>query len=427
VAGLTLSGIGKVYDDGTRAVQDLNVDVADGEFLVFVGPSGCGKTTALRMVAGLETVTEGELRIGDRVVNSVPPRDRDVAMVFQSYALYPHLSVRDNIAFGLKLRKMAKPEIRKRVEHAAQVLGLTEYLDRKPRNLSGGQRQRVAMGRAIVREPQVFLMDEPLSNLDAKLRVQMRTEIVRIQRDLAVTTVYVTHDQTEAMTLGHRVAVMKQGVLQQIAPPQELYDRPVNIFVAGFIGSPAMNLMMGTVTSTDGELAVTLGSQSVRLPASLLQTRPALRNYLDQPVVVGVRPEDLDDAAINSDAMGSDVGRPGDGAAVLHAVADLIEPLGSDLIVHLSIDAEPVQGNDDIDELAKDAGDPPGAGQSAAQRTSTTLVARFNPRSAAVLGEPLTVRIDTERLHYFDPGTGLGVWTAEPEQRPSSNSREDTE
>jgi multiple sugar transport system ATP-binding protein len=403
VAGLTLSGIGKVYDDGTRAVRDLNVEVSDGEFLVFVGPSGCGKTTALRMVAGLETVTEGELRIGDRLVNSVPPRDRDVAMVFQSYALYPHLSVRDNIAFGLKLRKMAKPEIRKRVEHAADVLGLTDYLDRKPRNLSGGQRQRVAMGRAIVREPQVFLMDEPLSNLDAKLRVQMRTEIARIQRDLAVTTVYVTHDQTEAMTLGHRVAVMKQGVLQQIAPPQQLYDRPVNIFVAGFIGSPAMNLMMGTVSRTGNELALQLGSQTVRLPESVLQTRPALVDYLGQPVVVGVRPEELDDAAV-----GSDDSRP-----VLHAVADLIEPLGSDLIVHLSIDAEPVQSNDDLTELAKDVGHPD-AGAPQSSDASTTLVARFNPRSTVAIGDAVNVRVDTERLHYFDPGTGLGVWTAEP-------------
>ena len=403
MAGLTLSGIGKVYDDGTRAVRDLNVEVSDGEFLVFVGPSGCGKTTALRMVAGLETVTEGELRIGDRLVNSVPPRDRDVAMVFQSYALYPHLSVRDNIAFGLKLRKMAKPEIRKRVEHAADVLGLTDYLDRKPRNLSGGQRQRVAMGRAIVREPQVFLMDEPLSNLDAKLRVQMRTEIARIQRDLAVTTVYVTHDQTEAMTLGHRVAVMKQGVLQQIAPPQQLYDRPVNIFVAGFIGSPAMNLMMGTVSRTGDELALQLGSQTVRLPESVLQTRPALVDYLGQPVVVGVRPEELDDAAV-----GSDDSRP-----VLHAVADLIEPLGSDLIVHLSIDAEPVQSNDDLTELAKDVGHPD-AGAPQSSDASTTLVARFNPRSTVAIGDAVNVRVDTERLHYFDPGTGLGVWTAEP-------------
>ncbi len=404
MAGLTLSGIGKVYDDGTRAVQDLNVEVHDGEFLVFVGPSGCGKTTALRMVAGLETVTEGELRIGERVVNSVPPRDRDVAMVFQSYALYPHLSVRDNIAFGLKLRKMAKPEIRKRVDDAAQILGLTEYLDRKPRNLSGGQRQRVAMGRAIVREPQVFLMDEPLSNLDAKLRVQMRTEIARIQRDLKVTTVYVTHDQTEAMTLGHRVAVMKKGVLQQIAPPQELYDRPVNIFVAGFIGSPAMNFMNGTLTRTDGDrLVLQLGSQTLAVPDSAVQARPALPGYVDKPVIVGVRPEDLDDAALQS----------GDGQATLQSAADLIEPLGSDLIVHLAVDADPVQGLEDVEELARDAGRSP-AGANTGDRSSTTLVARFNPRSAVAIGQPIAVRVDTERLHYFDPSTGLGIWATEP-------------
>jgi multiple sugar transport system ATP-binding protein len=402
VAGLTLSGIGKVYADGTRAVEDLNVQVEDGEFLVFVGPSGCGKTTALRMIAGLEVISEGELRIGDRVVNSVPPRDRDVAMVFQSYALYPHLSVRDNIAFGLKLRKMPKPEIRKRVEQAAQVLGLTEYLDRKPRNLSGGQRQRVAMGRAIVREPQVFLMDEPLSNLDAKLRVQMRTEIARIQRDLAVTTVYVTHDQTEAMTLGDRVAVMKKGALQQIAPPQELYDRPANIFVAGFIGSPAMNLMTGTLHRTDaGEFQLQLGSQTVLLPAAVIAARPALSDYLDRPVVVGVRPEDMDDAALH----------PGADGTTLRSVADLIEPLGSDLIVHLAVDAEPVQGNDDIEELAMDLGQPePGI----AGAFSTTLVARFNPRSTVTAGQPIDVRIDTERLHYFDQRTGLGIWATEP-------------
>ncbi|MGZ4541841.1 MAG: ABC transporter ATP-binding protein [Mycobacteriaceae bacterium] len=402
MAGLTLSGIGKVYADGTRAVEDLNVEVEDGEFLVFVGPSGCGKTTALRMIAGLEVISEGELQIGDRVVNSVPPRDRDVAMVFQSYALYPHLSVRDNIAFGLKLRKMPKPEIRKRVEQAAQVLGLTEYLDRKPRNLSGGQRQRVAMGRAIVREPQVFLMDEPLSNLDAKLRVQMRTEIARIQRDLAVTTVYVTHDQTEAMTLGDRVAVMKKGALQQIAPPQELYDRPANIFVAGFIGSPAMNLMTGTLHRTDaGEFQLQLGSQTVLLPAAVITARPALSDYVDRPVVVGVRPEDMDDATLHPGAEGT----------TLRSVADLIEPLGSDLIVHLAVDAEPVRGNDDIEELAKDLGQPePGI----ASAFSTTLVARFNPRSTVTAGQPIDVRIDTERLHYFDQRTGLGIWAAEP-------------
>jgi multiple sugar transport system ATP-binding protein len=257
MARMDLSNVGKVYEDGTRAVTGLSIAVEDGEFLVLVGPSGCGKTTALRMVAGLETITEGEIRIGDRLINNVPPRDRDLAMVFQSYALYPHMTVRDNIGFGLQLRRMPKPELSRRVDEAARILGLTEYLDRKPRNLSGGQRQRVAMGRAIVRQPQAFLMDEPLSNLDAKLRVQMRAEIGKLQRDLAVTTIYVTHDQTEAMTLGHRVAVLKKGTLQQIAAPQDLYDHPVNLFVAGFIGSPAMNFLAATLRrDAGGEFSV---------------------------------------------------------------------------------------------------------------------------------------------------------------------------
>jgi multiple sugar transport system ATP-binding protein len=282
MAEIQLSHVGKVYPDGTRAVTDLNIDIEDGEFVVFVGPSGCGKTTALRMIAGLETITEGEIRIGDRVVNNVPPRDRDVAMVFQSYALYPHLSVRDNIAFGLTLRKMPKPEITRRVEEAARKLGLFEYLDRKPRNLSGGQRQRVAMGRAIVRQPQAFLMDEPLSNLDAKLRVQQRSEIGKLQRDLKVTTIYVTHDQVEALTLGHRIAVIRKGVLQQIAPPQVLYDRPTNLFVAGFIGSPAMNFLSATLRRDGSDrLSVQVGSDTLELPQAMPVQRPGLGQYVD--------------------------------------------------------------------------------------------------------------------------------------------------
>src|SRR3954463_4458924 len=280
MARVVLDGVGKVYADGTRAVEDLTLTAEDGEFLVLVGPSGCGKTTALRMVAGLEDISEGQVLIGDRVVNRVPSRDRDVAMVFQSYALYPHLSVRENIGFGLSLRKVPKKDIRTRVDKAAKVLGLEDYLDRKPRNLSGGQRQRVAMGRAIVREPQAFLMDEPLSNLDAKLRVQMRAEIARIQRDLGVTTLYVTHDQTEAMTLGHRVAVMSKGVLQQLASPQELYDRPVNLFVAEFIGSPAMNVAEAELVRDDRSLRVRFGEgQSLRVPDEVLAARPALSSY----------------------------------------------------------------------------------------------------------------------------------------------------
>jgi multiple sugar transport system ATP-binding protein len=299
VAQVVLGGLGKLYPDGTRAVTDLSLEIVDGEFLVLVGPSGCGKTTALRMVAGLEDISEGTLRIGERVVNRVPARDRDVAMVFQSYALYPHLSVRDNIGFGLSLRKVPKDQIREKVDRVAEILGLREHLDRKPRNLSGGQRQRVAMGRAIIREPQAFLMDEPLSNLDAKLRVQMRAEIARIQRDLGVTTIYVTHDQTEAMTLGDRVAVMKRGELQQVAPPQELYDHPANLFVAGFIGSPAMNLLHGDlIEGSDGAggLRLEIGGQTLALPDEVLETRPGLRGYVGRQVIVGVRPEDMEDA-----------------------------------------------------------------------------------------------------------------------------------
>ncbi len=287
---VVFDSVAKVYPDGTRAVNDLDLDIRDGEFMVLVGPSGCGKTTALRMLAGLEDISEGVVRIGDRVVNDVPPRDRDIAMVFQSYALYPHLTVRGNIAFGLKLRGEDKAEIDRRVNDAARILGLEGFLDRKPRALSGGQRQRVAMGRAIVRQPSAFLMDEPLSNLDAKLRVQMRAEIARLQTDLETTTIYVTHDQVEAMTMGDRVAVMRKGELQQVASPQELYDHPVNLFVGGFIGSPAMNLIEGTLEGVDGGMGVRLGSQMLSLGPETLAARPALRAYGGRRVVVGLRP-----------------------------------------------------------------------------------------------------------------------------------------
>jgi multiple sugar transport system ATP-binding protein len=395
MAGITLSHVGKVYPDGTRAVTDLDLEIKDGEFLVLVGPSGCGKTTALRMVAGLESISEGELQIGDKVVNQVPPRDRDLAMVFQSYALYPHLTVRDNIAFGLQLRKMPKTEVKQRVENAASVLGLSEYLDRKPRNLSGGQRQRVAMGRAIVRQPAAFLMDEPLSNLDAKLRVQMRAEIGRLQRDLAVTTIYVTHDQTEAMTLGERVAVMRKGVLQQIAPPQELYDRPTNLFVAGFIGSPAMNFLSGTLARAGDGYAVRLGKETLNLPASVMHERAALAGYVDKPIVVGVRPEDVEDAALAGDIP--------DGSTLTGRV-DLVEPLGSDLIVHVRLAVPQATGLDDIAELAEESGDalPDESGES-------TVVARMSPRSAVREGEQARIALATDRLHFFDPHDGLAV------------------
>ncbi|MGH3715379.1 MAG: ABC transporter ATP-binding protein [Micromonosporaceae bacterium] len=395
MAEVVLQGVGKVYADGTRAVDDLNLEIIDGEFLVLVGPSGCGKTTALRMVAGLEDISEGVVSIGDRPVNRVPSRDRDVAMVFQSYALYPHLDVYENIAFGLRLRKLPKAEIDARVKKAAGTLGLEDFLRRKPRALSGGQRQRVAMGRAIVREPAAFLMDEPLSNLDAKLRVQMRAEIARIQRDLGVTTIYVTHDQTEAMTLGDRVAVMKKGLLQQVAAPQELYDHPANLFVAGFIGSPAMNLVQGVFTEADGGgLTLDIGSQQVAVSPRLLEIRPALRSYLGRPVAVGVRPEDMEDAALAG----------GDGA-VLRSSADLVEALGSDLLVHYGLDAQPVV-TEDTKELARDVG----ADEVLAPTAETVMVARFNPRSAVRVGQPVTVAVDTERLHVFDLATGESLW-----------------
>ncbi|HEX2316433.1 MAG TPA: sn-glycerol-3-phosphate ABC transporter ATP-binding protein UgpC [Thermomonospora sp.] len=407
MAEVVLAGVGKVYPDGTRAVDDLNLDIADGEFLVLVGPSGCGKTTALRMVAGLEDISEGEVRIGGRVVNRVPARDRDVAMVFQSYALYPHLSVRDNIGFGLSLRKVPKAEIRAKVEEAAGLLGLTDHLDRKPRNLSGGQRQRVAMGRAIVRQPQAFLMDEPLSNLDAKLRVQMRAEIARIQRDLGVTTIYVTHDQTEAMTLGDRVAVMKKGVLQQVAPPQELYDRPVNLFVAGFIGSPAMNLLQGTLRDGDGGLRVEFRTGSLTLPREVLGERPALESYAGRPVVAGIRPEDMEDAEL----------RDGDEGARLTSTADLVEAMGSDVLVHFAVDADRVE-TEDTRELARDAGADPLHARGPA---GTPVVARFSPRTRVKVGDPVTAQVDTGRLHFFDPETGASIWdSARPSPRRES-------
>ncbi|NUU23411.1 MAG: sn-glycerol-3-phosphate ABC transporter ATP-binding protein UgpC [Streptomycetaceae bacterium] len=404
MADVVLHEVGKIYPDGTRAVDALDLAVAHGEFLVLVGPSGCGKTTALRMVAGLEDISEGTIRIGDRVVNRVPSRDRDVAMVFQSYALYPHLNVRDNIGFGLRLRKLPKAEIHKRVEQAARTLGLEEHLSRKPRQLSGGQRQRVAMGRAIVREPQAFLMDEPLSNLDAKLRVQMRAQIARLTRELGVTTLYVTHDQVEAMTLGDRVAVMRKGVLQQVAPPQELYDRPVNLFVAGFIGSPAMNLFTGHLAADtenpdnpDG-FVVRLGEQSLTVPPALLAARPALRGYADRPVIVGIRPEDLYDAA-------DDDAPPPDGG-VLRADADLVESMGSEVHVHVRLSAPPAV-TADVQELAADVGaedqvPDPGTGHS-------ELVARFGPRTRVREGDTALLRVATDRMHFFDPATGLSV------------------
>jgi multiple sugar transport system ATP-binding protein len=400
VAGVTFEGVGKVYADGTRAVSGMDLDIADDEFMVLVGPSGCGKTTALRMVAGLEEISEGVIKIGDRVVNHVPARDRDIAMVFQSYALYPHLTVYDNIAFGLRLRKMPKQEIDKRVREAARVLGLEEFLDRKPRALSGGQRQRVAMGRAIVREPEAYLMDEPLSNLDAKLRVHMRAEIASIQDRLGVTTIYVTHDQVEAMTMGDRVAVMRKGEIQQVAPPQELYERPVNLFVGGFIGSPAMNLVEATIERRNGSLVAEVGSQKLTLGEEVVKARPKIENYAGRKVVLGIRPESLEDASLAPEI-------PDD--QHIKGVLVLREPLGSEIIAHFEVDAPPAL-TEDVRELARDVGHEGTVQAPAEGDTKTTMVGRFGPRSHVRSGDVIDVAVDTNAVHLFDLETSEGIY-----------------
>jgi multiple sugar transport system ATP-binding protein len=399
VAEVEFSDVAKVFPDGTRAVTDFTLQTQDGEFMVLVGPSGCGKTTALRMVAGLEDISEGQIKIGERVVNDVPSRDRDIAMVFQSYALYPHLSVYDNIAFSLRLRKAPKSEINQRVREAARVLDLEPLLDRKPRALSGGQRQRVAMGRAIVRQPAAFLMDEPLSNLDAKLRVQMRAEISKLQRDLGTTTIYVTHDQVEAMTMGDRVAVMRRGELQQVAPPQELYDRPLNLFVGGFIGSPAMNLLEGTLERANGALAAVVGSQRLRLDDEVVNARQGLKDYEGKPVVIGIRPEQMEDAALEPDV-------PADRR--LRGDVELREALGSELMVHFRIDARPAV-TEEVKELAEDAGATAEELVGGVEQGSV-MVGRFEPESKVRAGETAEVAVDTRALHFFDTETGTAIY-----------------
>ena len=398
MAEIELDKLTKVYSDGTRAVSELDLEIGDGELVVFVGPSGCGKTTALRMIAGLEPITGGTVKIGGEVVNRLPPKDRDIAMIFQNYALYPHMSARDNMAFGLKLRKVAKRERKKRVDSAGHVLGIYESLTKKPRTLSGGQRQRVAMGRAIVREPRAFLMDEPLSNLDAKLRVQMRAEIARLQRDLHVTTIYVTHDQSEAMTLGHRVAVMRDGFLQQVDSPQRLYDRPANLFVGEFIGSPSMNLVVADLVEQNGGLATRFGDHTLAVPAELVHARPALRSYAGQSVALGIRPEDFEDAALVQHAPAEQR---------LRAIVDIREDMGSEVFVHFAAGGRPVGSADVKAAVGEEAVE---AEQAQAQRHGHLFVARLDRETRAEENKQIELAVEARRMHFFDPESGEAIY-----------------
>jgi multiple sugar transport system ATP-binding protein len=388
MADVAFNEVDKIYDNGVQAVFSLTLDIHDAEFLVLVGPSGCGKTTALRMVAGLEDISGGTVSIGGRVVNDVSPKDRDIAMVFQNYALYPHLTVAENIAFGLRLRREAKSVINERVAWAAQLLDLAPYLDRKPKELSGGQRQRVAMGRAIVRKPQVFLMDEPLSNLDAKLRVQMRADIAHLQKELQTTTVYVTHDQVEAMTMGVRVAVMAGGVLQQVDAPQRLYDRPENLFVAGFIGTPPMNLLEGTA-SVNGGVSVNLGGHVIPIAPEALEQYPRLREYDGRPVIVGLRAGDLHPAQGRNDLP------------QIHATLELVESLGGESMAYFKVDARHIKSEVTEEEAMLES-----EGKETVVGSRPNLVASFPPHVHLKLLDEVPIAVDTKNLHFFDEASG---------------------
>jgi multiple sugar transport system ATP-binding protein len=398
MASIVLSKVDKIYAGGVKAVNALDLEIKDGEFMVLVGPSGCGKSTALRMIAGLEDISGGEIFIGDKMVNHLPPKDRDIAMVFQNYALYPHMTVEENLAFGLKLRKMPKADIAKRVGEAAKMLGLDDYLKRKPAALSGGQRQRVAMGRAIVREPQAFLMDEPLSNLDAKLRVSMRASLNTLHERLGVTTVYVTHDQVEAMTLGNRVCVLRDGLLQQVDTPQNLFDKPVNLFVAGFMGSPSMNFVTAELVRGDGGAVVAFADLRLPVPESTFAEKPGLDQYFGKKIILGIRPSDFEDSTAANGSAG--------GWTRLQARAEVTEQLGSEINVLFLIDAPPVVHQDTV--AAADAGDD--------EEVALPLVgdkslwtARVNSRSHVRPGQTIELVVDTHNLHFFDPVSGLAI------------------
>ena len=390
MGAINITSVGKIYPNGTRALEDVSIKINDGEFVVLVGPSGCGKTTLLRMVAGLEDITEGEISIGDKIVNEVAPKDRDIAMVFQNYALYPHMSVYDNMAFSLKLRKFSKDEIDKKVKDAAKTLEIDELLDRKPKALSGGQRQRVAMGRAIVRSPQAFLMDEPLSNLDAKLRVQMRAELGQLHTQLQTTTLYVTHDQVEAMTMGDRVAVIRKGILQQIDTPREIYLYPKNIFVAGFIGSPSMNFVYATVKTSSKGASLTFGEDEI-----FVKDAPeSLKDYEGKEIVLGIRPEAFEDSVYANKKEFSEE---------ININVSLLEQLGSDTYIHFYKDINPVQ-TEAIEEILADEGE-----DISVLGTQTKFIARINPNATIEEGKNINLAINPSKLHFFNPETGLAI------------------